>query len=99
MPTASTLALRIERYDGAYGFDDPAVPAALTVEELTTRAAPRLRYPSTDVSSGKPLAYSLLHDGAEVPKTDRIGDALPNRARVFVVHEYRNARAGDGDAR
>lgn len=87
------MALRIERQDGAYGFDDPAVPGDWTIEALTTRAAPKLRYPMTDVSTGKPLRYSMLHDGVELPRDQTVGAAFPERqARVHVVHEYANAR-------
>ena len=93
MNAATTVALRIDRHDGAYGFDDPAVPDDLTIEEVTLRAAPRLRYPLTDVSSGKPLRYSMLYDGAELPRDQPVGRAFPSRrARVHVVHEYQNAR-------
>ncbi len=92
MNGASAIALRIERYDGAYGFDDPSVPGEWTIEELTSRAAPKLRYPATDVSTGKPLRYSMLHDGVELRRDQTVGDAFPNRqARVHVVHEYANA--------
>jgi len=84
------LALRIERHDGAHGFDD-LVPPALTIGELTTKAAPRLRYPVTDVSSGKPLAYSMLHDGVELPRDTTVGKALKQGAKVHVVHEHVNA--------
>jgi hypothetical protein len=59
--TTETIALRVERHDGAHGFDDPSVPADWTIEQLTARVAPKLRYPATDVSSGKPLRYSMLH--------------------------------------
>ena len=94
MDTSTNVALRIERYDGAYGFDDPNVPREWTIEQLTSEAAPKLRYPMTDVSSGKPLRYSLLHDGVELPRDRKVGDAFPTRqARVHVVHEYANARA------
>jgi hypothetical protein len=93
MNAATTVALRIERYDGAHGFDDPSVPADWSIEELTTHAAPRLRYPSTDVSTGKPLRYSMLHDGVELPRDQTVGKAFPKRqARVHVVSEYANAR-------
>ena len=93
MNEASSVALRIERQDGAHGFDDPAVPADWTIERLTARAAPKLRYPTVDVSSGKSLAYSMLHDGVELPRDLTVGAAFPKRrARVHVVHEYANAR-------
>jgi hypothetical protein len=93
MNGASNVALRIERQDGAYGFDDPGVPAEWTIESLTAKAVPRLRYPATDVSTGKPLRYSMLHDGVELPRDMTVGDAFPKRrARVHVVHEYANAR-------
>jgi hypothetical protein len=88
-----TLALRIERHDGSHSIDEPAVPAGWTVEELTHRSVPRLRYPETDVGSGKPLRYSMLHDGAELRRDSILGEVLPARgARVHVVHEYVNAR-------
>ena len=94
MDASTNVALRIDRYDGAYGFDDPAVPGEWTIEELTTRAAPKLRYPTSDVSTGKPLRYSLLHDGVELPRDRTVADAFPARtARVHVVHEYANARS------
>jgi hypothetical protein len=93
MNQATSVALRIERHDGAHGFDDPAVPGDWTIEELTRRAAPKLRYPSTDVSSGKPLRYSMLHEGTELARDQRVGAAFPDRrARVHVVQEYVNAR-------
>lgn len=93
MNSAMSVALRIERQDGAYGFDDPAVPDDWTIEDLTTRAAPKLRYPLTDVSTGKPLRYSMLHDGVELPRDQTVGAAFPaRRGRVHVVHEYANAR-------
>ena len=85
-----SLALRIERHDGAHGFDD-FVPSALTVGELTSKATPRLRYPTTDVSSGKALSYSLLHQGTELPREARVGTLLKEGDKVFVVHEYVNA--------
>ena len=92
MNAASSVALRVERYDGAHGFDDPSVPGDWTIETLTQRAAPKLRYPLTDVSTGKPLRYSLLHDGVEVPRDQTVARAFPQRrARVHVVHEYANA--------
>ena len=93
MNAAGSVALRIERQDGAHGFDDPAVPAEWTIEQVTLRAAPKLRYPLTDVGSGKPLKYSMLHDGVELPRDQTVGTAFPKRrARVHVVHEYENAR-------
>jgi hypothetical protein len=93
MNEATAVALRIERYDGAYGFDEPYVPAGWTIEELTARAAPKLRYPTTDVASGKPLRYSMLHDGVELRRDQTVGAAFPGRqAHVHVVHEYANAR-------
>lgn len=93
MTATETVALRIERYDGAHGFDEPTVPPQWTIEELTARAAPVLRYPANDVSSGKPLRYSMLHDGIELRRDQTVGDAFPTRrARVHVVHEYANAR-------
>ena len=93
MNTATSVALRIERQDGAYGFDDPAVPAEWTIEDVTARAAPKLRYPVTDISTGKPLRYSMLHDGVELARDQTVGAAFPKRqARVHVVHEYVNAR-------
>ena len=92
MHAATTVALRIERHDGAAGFDEPAVPDEWTIEEVTARAAPKLRYPLTDVGSGKPLRYSLLHDGVELPRDQTVGVAFPKRrARVHVVQEYQNA--------
>jgi hypothetical protein len=92
MDGATSVALRIERQDGTHGFDDPAVPADWTIERLTAEAAPRLRYPTTDVGTGKPLRYSMLHDGVELPRDQKVGAAFPKRrARVHVVHEYTNA--------
>ena len=38
MSAATTIALRIERHDGAHGFEDPAVPGDLTIDEVTRRA-------------------------------------------------------------
>jgi len=93
MNTATSVALRIERHDGAHGFDEPAVPAEWSIEKLTEHAVPRLRYPQTDVSSGKPLRYSMLHDGVELPRDSSVGVAFPKKkARVQVVNEYQNAR-------
>jgi hypothetical protein len=93
MTNAGSVALRIERQDGAHGFDDPAVPPEWTIEQLTDRAVPKLRYPRTDVGSGKPLRYSMLHEGVELPRDQTVGQAFPARkARVHVVHEYQNAR-------
>jgi hypothetical protein len=93
MNAGTTVALRFDRHDGAHGFDDPAVPEDLTIEEVTRRAVPRLRYPATDVSSGKPLRYSMLHDGRELARDEKVRDAFPKRrGRVHVVHEYANAR-------
>jgi hypothetical protein len=90
-----TLSLRIERHDGAHSLDEPAIPADWTVEELTSRAVPRLRYPETDVGSGKPLRYSMLHDGAELRRDSTLGEVLPAKgARVHVVHDHLNARRG-----
>jgi hypothetical protein len=94
----ASVALRIERQDGAHGFEDPAVPADWTIEQLTARAAPRLRYPTTDVSSGKPLRYSMLFDGVELPRDAKVGDAFARDTttpdtlpKVNVVSEYENA--------
>jgi hypothetical protein len=93
MTQASSVALRIERADGAHGFDDPAVPAEWSIEELTARVTPKLRYPVTDIATGKPLRYSMLHDGVELPRDQTVGAAFPKRrARVHVVNEYTNAR-------
>ena len=94
MSTAATVPLRIDRQDGAHGFDDPSVPGEWTIEELTHRVAPKLRYPTTDVGTGKPLRYSMLHEGIELRRDEKVGDALlqDRRARVHVVHEYANAR-------
>jgi hypothetical protein len=92
MDAASSVALRIERHDGAHGFDEPAVPGSWTIEQLTARVVPRLRYPLRDVASGKPLRYSMLHEGTELARDQRVADAFPaRRARVNVVHEYQNA--------
>jgi len=84
------LALRIERHDGAHGFDD-LVPPALTIGELTTKAASKLRYPATDASTGRPLSFSMLYDGIELPRTTTVGKALKHGAKVHVVHEHVNA--------
>jgi hypothetical protein len=93
MTSATNVALRIDRQDGAHGFDDSAVPAEWTIEELTDRAVPKLRYPQTDIGSGKPLRYSMLHDGVELPRDLTVGKVFPSRkGRVHVVHEYQNAR-------
>ena len=95
MNSASSVALRVERQDGAHGFDDPAVPAEWTIEQLTTRAASKLRYPVTDIRSGKPLRYSMLHEGIELRREQTVGDAFPQQRgkvhKVHVVHEYENA--------
>jgi hypothetical protein len=93
--TATSLALDFERQDGAaHSFEDPAVPLELSIEEVTKRAVPRLRYPVTDISTGRPLVYSLLHDGVEIPRDLTVGKAFPGRrrARVHVVSEFTNAR-------
>ena len=94
MTSNSSVALRIERQDGAHGFDDPAVPAEWTIEQLTDRAVPKLRFPRTDVGSGKPLRYSMLHEGVELARDLTVGKAFRGRkAKVHVVHEYQNANA------
>ena len=91
MSTSVSVALRIDRHDGAYGFDDH-VPGDLSVERLTQIAAPRVRLPVVDVSSGKPIAYSLLHDGSEVPQESTVARAFPQRrAKVTIVTAFRNA--------
>lgn len=90
--STATVSLRIDRQDGAYGFWDPSVPPDWTIEELTSRVAPRLRYPTTDVATGKPLRYSMLHDGIELRRDEKVGNAFPaGEAQVHVVHEYANA--------
>jgi hypothetical protein len=90
--STATVALRIDRQDGAHGFEDPSVPGEWTIEELTNRVAPKLRYPTMDIATGKPLRYSMLHDGIELRRDEKVGDAFPDRkARVHVVHEYANA--------
>ena len=95
MSASVSVALRIDRHDGAYAFEDPAVPGDLTIERLTQLAAPRVRYPLLDVSTGKPLTYSLLHNGEEIPRESTVARAFPQRrAKVTLVHEFRNA----GDA-
>ena len=93
MNQASSVALRIERPDGAHGFDDPAVPAEWTIQELTAHAVPRLRYPSTDIASGQALRYAAVAaDGIELLPDQKVGEAFPGRSgRVHVVHEYINA--------
>jgi hypothetical protein len=89
---AMTVALTFERQDGAHRFEDGAVPGSLTIGEVTRLAVPKLRYPTTDVSSGKPLKYSLLHEGVEVPRDETVGRVFPKRkARVHIVSEYENA--------
>lgn len=88
----NSVALRFERQDGAHVFDDPAVPLELSVEDITVRAAPRLRYPTVDVATGKPLKFALLHEGVEVPRDATVGRAFPHgRATVHVVNDYENA--------
>jgi hypothetical protein len=97
--STGSVALRFERQDGAHVFEDPAVPVELTVEEVTLRAAPRLRYPTTDVSSGKPLKYTMLHEGSEVARDATVGRAFPGRrARVHIVCDYENGRKRDRHA-
>jgi hypothetical protein len=89
----SSVALRFERHDGAHAFDDPAVPVEMTVEEITIRAVPLLRYPTTDVSSGHRLKYTMLHDNVEVARDTTVGKAFPGgRARVHIVSDFENAR-------
>ena len=67
-------------------------PMEKRIEKLTGHAAPKLRYPTTDVSTGKPLRYSMLHDGVELPRDQTVGTSFPKRrGRVHVVHEYANA--------
>ena len=89
---AMTVSLTFERQDGGHRFEDGAVPGSLTIGEVTGLAVPKLRYPTTDVSTGKPLRYSLLHDGVEVPRDEKVGRVFPNRkARVHIVSEYENA--------
>ena len=91
MNATTSVALSIERHDGAYSFSDH-VPGDVLVEDLTRRAAPRVRLPSTDISSGKPISYSLLHDGVEVQPEITVARAFPQRrAKVTIVHAFRNA--------
>lgn len=92
LENTESVALHVERHDGAFSFDDPAVPRDWTVEQLTENALSRLRYPSSDVTSGKPLRYSMLADGAELPREAKVGEALPKAgAKVRVVRDYVNA--------
>jgi len=93
MNAATSVAIRVERHDGAHGFDEPAVPADWSIEKLTEHAVPKLRYPQVDVTSGKPLRYSMVHDGVEIARDTTVGTAFPKRkARVQVLNEYQNAR-------
>ena len=84
--------MRIERHDGAVAFEDGAVPSEWTIDQLTQNALPHLRYPESDIASGKPLRYSMLSDGAELPREAKVGETFPaTGARVRVVREYANA--------
>src|SRR5436853_7003708 len=88
IPMNATVALRIERQDGAHGFDDPAVPGGWTIWAVTARAVLKLRYPKTDVSSVKLLGYSLLHDWLELPHGQTVDTVYPQRrARLHVVRD------------
>jgi hypothetical protein len=86
-----TMALRIERHDHAHGFDD-AVPGEWSIARLTAAAIPKLRLATTDIASGKPLKYSALHDGTEVPRDAKVGTALKPGGKVVIAPEYENAR-------
>lgn len=92
--TASlTVPMRVDRYDGGYGFNDPAVPASWSIEEFVHNVTAKLRLPTTDVTSGKPLRYSVLRDGDELPRDETIGKLFAKSGgKVQVVHEYSNAR-------
>jgi hypothetical protein len=85
------IALRIERHDQAHGFDD-AVPGDWSIERLTETAIPKLRLATRDVASGKPLKYSALHEGTELPRDAKVGTVVRPGGLVRVVPEFENAR-------
>jgi hypothetical protein len=91
MTTLQTMALRIERHDQAHGFDD-TVPGDWSIERLTDAAVPKLRLATKDVTSGKPLKYSALHEGTEVPRDAKVATALKPGGKVVIAPEYENAR-------
>jgi len=90
--TTTSATLTIARQDGAFSFTDPAVPLGRTIEEVVDAAVGRLRYPETDVSSGRRLRYAMLAEGSEVRSDLTVGEAFPTReARVHVVSQFQNA--------
>jgi hypothetical protein len=84
------VALRIERHDQVHGFED-SVPGEWSVERLTEKVVPKLRLATRDVASGKPLRYSALLDGTELPREARIGNAVKPGGKVVIAPEYQNA--------
>jgi hypothetical protein len=86
----AAVALRIERHDQVHGFDD-SVPGDWSVERLTESAVPKLRLATRDVASGKPLRYSALFDGAELPRDATIGKTVTPGGKVVIAPEYQNA--------
>lgn len=84
------MELRIERHDQVHGFDD-TVPADWSIEHLTETAVPKLRLAVRDVTSGKPLRYSALHEGTELPREGTVGQALRPGSRIVIAPEYQNA--------
>ena len=84
------VTVRIERHDQTHGFDD-AVPGDWSVERMTETAVPRLRLATRDVTSGKPLKYSALHDGSELPRDAKVGTAVRPGGRVIISPEFENA--------
>jgi hypothetical protein len=86
------VALRIERHDQVHGFDD-TVPGDWSIERLTETAVPKLRLATRDVTSGKPLRYSALHEGTELPRDETVGKALRPGGKIVIAPEYENAAA------
>lgn len=84
------VKVRLERHDQAHGFDD-AVPGDWSVERMTENAVPRLRLATRDVTSGKPLKYSALYDGGELPRDAKVGTAVRPGAKVTISPEFENA--------
>lgn len=85
------IAIHLTRHDEAVSFDD-TVPEDWSIERLTDAAVPRLRLPTRDVASNKPLRYAALHEGSELPRMAKVGTAVRPGGRVVIGPEYANAR-------
>jgi len=85
-----TVALRITRHDQAVSFDD-TVPGDWSVERLTDAAVPKLRLATRDVASNKPLRYSALHEGSELPRSVTVRTAVRPGGEITIAPEFINA--------